>query len=107
MRLLDSRKLVGQLAALERRTTTTRDKIDHPRGARDDVANAAAGALVAAADQRNEVKVIGGWGVVTSADLKGLNPAANWSASTGYSDSRTRWIAAVRSPRLMTMKVCF
>ena len=31
-RLLDNRKLVGQLAALERRTTATRDKIDHPRG---------------------------------------------------------------------------
>jgi hypothetical protein len=28
-----------------------------------------------------------GWGVVTAADLKGLNPAANWSASRGYSDS--------------------
>ena len=74
-RLLDNRKLVGQLAALERRTTATRDKIDHPRGARDDLANAAAGALVAAADRRNEVKVVGGWGVVTAADLKGLNPA--------------------------------
>jgi hypothetical protein len=86
-RLLDNRKLVGQFAALERRTSATRDKIDHPRGARDDCANAAAGALVAAADRRNEVKVVGGWGVVTSADLKGLNPAANWSASRGYSDS--------------------
>jgi len=53
-------------------------------------ANAAAGALVAAADRRNEVKVIGGWGVVTTADLKGLNPAANWSASRGYS-SRAGW----------------
>jgi hypothetical protein len=64
VRLLDSRKLVGQFAALERRTSATRDKIDHPRGARDDCANAAAGALVAAADRRNEVKVTGGWGVV-------------------------------------------
>jgi hypothetical protein len=90
-RLLDNRKLVGQLAALERRTTATRDKIDHPRGARDDVANAAAGALVTAADRRNEVKVFGGWGVVTSADVKGLNPAANWTASSGYSDTRPGW----------------
>jgi len=91
-RLLDNKKLVGQLAALERRTTATRDKIDHPRGARDDLANAAAGALVAAADRRNEVKVVGGWGVVTAADVKGLNPAANWSASRGYSDSSlTGW----------------
>jgi hypothetical protein len=88
---LNSRKLVGQLAALERRTTATRDKIDHPRGARDDVANAAAGALVAAADRRNEVKVIGGWGVVTAADLKSLNPAAHWTASGGYSHTRPGW----------------
>jgi hypothetical protein len=91
-RLLDNKRLVGQLAALERRTSATREKIDHPRGARDDVANAAAGALVTAADRRNEVKVFGGWGVVTAADLRGLNPAANWTASGGYSDSgRAGW----------------
>jgi hypothetical protein len=90
-RLLDNKRLVGQLAALERRTSATREKIDHPRGARDDVANAAAGALVTAADRRNEVKVFGGWGVVTSADVKGLNPAANWTASSGYSDTRPGW----------------
>jgi hypothetical protein len=90
-RLLDNKRLVGQLAALERRTSATREKIDHPRGARDDIANAAAGALVTAADRRNEVKVFGGWGVVTSADVKGLNPAANWTASSGYSDTRPGW----------------
>jgi len=65
-RLLDNRKLINQLAALERRTSPTRDKIDHPRGARDDCANAAAGALVAAADRTNEAKIVGGWGVFTA-----------------------------------------
>jgi hypothetical protein len=91
-RLLDNKRLVGQLAALERRTSATREKIDHPRGARDDVANAAAGALVTAADRRNEVKVcFSGWGVVTAADVRGLNPAANWTASRGYSDTRAGW----------------
>jgi hypothetical protein len=91
-RLLDNSKLVGQLAALERRTTATRDKVDHPRGARDDVANAAAGAIVTAADRRNELKVsFDGWGVVTAADVRGLNPAANWTASRGYSDGRPGW----------------
>jgi hypothetical protein len=65
-RLLDNRKLINQLAALERRTSATRDKIDHPRGARDDCANAAAGALVAAAHRANEVKIVGGWGVFTA-----------------------------------------
>jgi hypothetical protein len=45
-RLLDNRKLVSQLSNLERRTSSTgRDRIDHPQGAHDDLANAAAGAL--------------------------------------------------------------
>ena len=50
-----------------------------------------AGALVTAADRRNEVKVCGGWGVVTAADVRGLNPAANWTASRGYSNGRPGW----------------
>jgi hypothetical protein len=53
-RLLDNKKLVAQFASLERRTTSTRDKIDHAPGAHDDVANAAAGALVLAADKRDD-----------------------------------------------------
>jgi hypothetical protein len=45
-RLLDNKKLGAQLSNLERRTSTTgRDRIDHPQGAHDDIANAAAGAL--------------------------------------------------------------
>lgn len=45
--LLDNDKLAGQLTALERTTGrgTGRDVVDHPRGAHDDLANAAAGAL--------------------------------------------------------------
>jgi hypothetical protein len=48
--LLDHPRLRTQLASLERRTGrgTGRDVIDHPPGAHDDVANAVAGALVAA-----------------------------------------------------------
>jgi hypothetical protein len=46
--LLDNRKLVAQLCGLERRTGRGRDSIDHAPGAHDDVANAAAGALVEA-----------------------------------------------------------
>jgi hypothetical protein len=49
VRLLDNKKLVAQFASLERKTTSTRDKIDHPPNGHDDVANAAAGALVLAA----------------------------------------------------------
>lgn len=46
--LLDERRLVEQLCRLERRTSRGgKDSIDHPPGGRDDVANAAAGVLVA------------------------------------------------------------
>ena len=45
--LLDSGRLAQQLTDLERRTARGgRDSIDHPPGAHDDLANAAAGALV-------------------------------------------------------------
>jgi hypothetical protein len=45
--LLDNRRLVLQLCSLERRVGRGgRDSIDHPVGAHDDVANAAAGALL-------------------------------------------------------------
>jgi hypothetical protein len=45
--LLDDARLIHQLVTLERRTTRGgRDSVDHPPGAHDDLANAAAGALV-------------------------------------------------------------
>jgi hypothetical protein len=49
--LLDNPKLVTQVCSLERRTARGgRDSIDHAPGAHDDVANAAAGALVGASE---------------------------------------------------------
>lgn len=49
--LLDLPQLANELAGLERRTARGgRDSIDHAPGAHDDLANAAAGALVLAAD---------------------------------------------------------
>lgn len=49
VRLLDLPKLTQQLSSLERRTSRTgKDSVDHPRGGHDDLANAAAGALVLA-----------------------------------------------------------
>ena len=46
-RILDNRKLVAQIAGLERRTASFgRDRIDHPAGGHDDLSNSAAGALV-------------------------------------------------------------
>jgi hypothetical protein len=51
--LLDVPRLVTQLAGLERRTARGgRDSIDHAPGGSDDVANAAAGALLLAAGKR-------------------------------------------------------
>jgi len=50
--LLDQPRLVAQLCGLERRTAWGgRDSIDHAPNAHDDLANAAAGALVAAGGQ--------------------------------------------------------
>jgi hypothetical protein len=51
--LLDNRNLIGQLSSLERSTGPTgRDRIDHPRGAHDDLCNAACGAIVLASQKR-------------------------------------------------------
>ena len=45
--LLDHERMMLQLVSLERTTVRGgRDKVDHPRGSHDDIANAAAGALV-------------------------------------------------------------
>jgi hypothetical protein len=50
-RLLDHKRLVGQLCNLERKTTLGgKDRIDHPAGMHDDLSNSAAGALVLAGD---------------------------------------------------------
>jgi hypothetical protein len=62
--LLDLPRLRAQFAGLERRRRSGgRDVVDHPTGGHDDVANAAAGALVAAA------KLHGGAGHVLAANL--------------------------------------
>jgi hypothetical protein len=48
VQLLDNRQLLNELRQLERRTGQTKDVIDHPLKARDDLANAVCGALVLA-----------------------------------------------------------
>jgi hypothetical protein len=54
-RILDDKRLVNQLASLERKTSFGRDRIGHPdrSGHHDDSANSACGALVRAADGRH------------------------------------------------------
>jgi hypothetical protein len=56
--LLDDKRLVSQLVGLERRTSRAgKDSIDHAPGGHDDVANAAAGAIVYAAARRPEIPI--------------------------------------------------
>jgi hypothetical protein len=57
--LLDNARMVSQLLSLERRTARGgRDSIDHPPGGKDDLANAAAGALVYVTSARNQLPQI-------------------------------------------------
>jgi hypothetical protein len=52
--LLDHPRLVAQLCGLERRTSRAgKDSIDHVPGGHDDICNAAAGALVLAAEEKS------------------------------------------------------
>ncbi len=69
--LLDDRRLLAQLASLERRTTrgSGRDSIDHPPRGHDDVANAAAGALVTAGVRRSVVGTIPVFGTAYPAGI--------------------------------------
>src|SRR6202040_1524496 len=54
-RILDNKRLINQLAALERTTTASGDKVDHVRGAHDDCANVVCGALVLASAVKHDV----------------------------------------------------
>jgi len=68
--LLDNQRLVAQLVNLERRTARSgKDSIDHPPGAHDDLANAAAGALVVAAAARPRGRIVG-----SPEDLRRITP---------------------------------
>jgi hypothetical protein len=61
VRLLDEPVMVRQFAGLERKSSPGgRDKIDHARGAHDDIANAAAGALTLASTKQEEGGLIFG-----------------------------------------------
>lgn len=61
--LLDHPKLIAQLSGLERRTARSgRNSIDHAPGAHDDVANACAGALLAALNAHKRRTFFGSYG---------------------------------------------
>jgi hypothetical protein len=83
--LLDNRTLVGQLCSLERSTGSSgRDKIDHPRGADDDLCNAACGAICLATQKRRRFEQPTGVGlpVFFEGDVMlrddGSNPMKVW-----------------------------
>jgi hypothetical protein len=63
LELLDHQRLVTQLCSLERRVGrgTGKDSIDHPPGSHDDVANAAAGALVAVVGEGSVAGMLQMW----------------------------------------------
>ena len=87
--MLDHSKLENQLIALERRTTRVgRDLVDHPPNGHDDVANAAAGALVLAAGAAaREVHVFSvGWGTDGRVALRTDAPRPRvWARTPGIS----------------------
>ena len=45
---LRNKRLMLQLVSLERKTSSVKDRVDHPVGMHDDLANACAGAIVMA-----------------------------------------------------------
>jgi hypothetical protein len=58
IRLLANDRVVSQFCSLERRTIVgAADKVDHPRGAHDDLANAVAGALWRAASKTGKLNI--------------------------------------------------
>ena len=80
-KLLDNRRLVSQLASLERTALPAgRDKINHPKNGADDCANAAAGALVRAAGRRQPLHI-----------SKGAMERARQKPSRWPSSRRAQW----------------
>jgi len=55
--LLDNARMVSQFVNLERRTGAGRDRVDHPPGAHDDLANAVAGAVALCACGRAPMRI--------------------------------------------------
>ena len=77
--LLDNERLVSQLVSLERRTTRGgRDSIDHLPGAHDDLANAAADALVT---------VFSDWATQKQRRAREISPLPSANRDAGGGDS--------------------
>jgi hypothetical protein len=75
IRLIDNKRLLAQLIGLERRTARSgRDSVDHGPGLHDDIANACAGAVLAASGRR------GAW-IVSDELLAYASRPRPWSSS--------------------------
>lgn len=83
VRLLGNKRLVNQLIGLERRTSRAgRDSIDHAPGGHDDIANAAAGALLLATAKLPKMRA----GAIDSDGF------VHWRDEEPRNHSRIRWI---------------
>ena len=87
VRLLDNNRLENQLISLERRLTRVgRDIVDHPTGSHDDLANAAAGALILAASKANRTVSVFSIDMQGRVVMRDHAPRARaWSRAPGIS----------------------
>jgi hypothetical protein len=90
---LDNARLAAQLCGLERRTARGgRDSIDHTLGAYDDLANAAAGALVAAAGILSKAEEWNRFGRAVASLLAALPaPGRVTTSAILYAQQRSLW----------------
>ena len=93
-RLVSNERLISQLAGIERKTGTARDRYDHSPGAHDDVAAACCGALVLV-DKKPKVVTSGVSCVLVS---QGPRTIPGSSVYDGYGDARYRvWQRTLRA----------
>jgi hypothetical protein len=95
VRLLDNRRLLTQLTLLERRALPSgRVSVDHPRNGSDDLANAACGAILSAADI---FRSVGDTGVIAGRSTM-LDAFDRNVAPERYTSMFDRYEEAARSP---------
>ena len=84
--LLNNKRLISQLCNLERRTVRSgKDSVDHGPGGRDDVANAVAGAIVLAANKKQQYD----W---SKMNLFGYEPLGMKTPAHGNVDVARGWM---------------
>jgi hypothetical protein len=75
VQLINNPRLISQLCSLERRTARSgKDSIDHTKGGHDDIANAAALAIVSASNRRRGLAGLFTPGLVANIQQRSMNP---------------------------------